>query len=84
MLVAAEYFERYNAGDVAGVLGLFAPDATFSERWIDGGDAYTLEFFEMFLEWNAAQGSQLVDPVCSDPRPARVSCRLDRGRRAPR
>ncbi|HEY7626637.1 MAG TPA: hypothetical protein VH761_06200, partial [Ilumatobacteraceae bacterium] len=70
MSIAREYVERYNAGDVAGVLALFAPSATFTDRWYGGGNpAGTLEEFALALEWKTAGGTQLIDDTCSGPGP---------------
>jgi hypothetical protein len=65
MSAAQAYIERYNAGDAAGVLALFAPGARFLDHWgVDDGAEWTPGDFQSLIEWKIAQGSQLVDAVC--------------------
>ena len=59
--VADAYFEAYNAGDVEAVLGLFEPDATFSDSF----GSQTRTDWEQLVVWNAAQGTTLSPPDCT-------------------
>jgi hypothetical protein len=56
------YFDRYNEGDAEGVMGLFTPDATFSDSILR---ATPRADFEEILVWNTAQGTKLTSEGCT-------------------
>ncbi|HEY7626558.1 MAG TPA: nuclear transport factor 2 family protein [Ilumatobacteraceae bacterium] len=70
MSTADDYFERYNAGDITGVLALFAPGSTFTDTFgTFVGEPGPIESWALGLEWKLAGQTQLVDRTCSSPGP---------------
>jgi hypothetical protein len=59
--VADAWYVAFNAGDVDGVMALFAPDPTLSSNF---GSTYTLEEERLINIWNAAQGTRLETDGC--------------------
>ncbi|GMQ98425.1 MAG: hypothetical protein BMS9Abin17_0935 [Acidimicrobiia bacterium] len=62
LAVSNAYFVALNAGDVEGVMTLFAPGATFNDNLT--GDS-TFDEAEMKAVWNAAQGTKFTSEGCS-------------------
>lgn len=58
--VAYEYFERFDAGDVAGVVALFGRNATFAVA-SESDQSFTMSLAEgeERLAWNLAQGTRM-------------------------
>jgi len=62
LAVSNAYFVAYNAGDVEGVMALFASGATFITNF---AGEMTFDEFEMLFSWNAAQGTAITSEGCS-------------------
>lgn len=53
------WFEAYEAGDVAAMIDLYAPDAELPEEGL------TLEDERLFFEWKVAEGTEMLPRNCT-------------------
>ncbi len=75
LAVSQAWFEAYEDGSVADMLGLMAPDAEFAEEL----GPMSRDQWQHFYSWKLAEGTQLVDQECSaaandDSTEVTVSC----------
>ncbi len=59
--VAGAYFDAYEAGDVDGIMALFAPGAEIASLPV----AATRDEFEVLITWDVAQGATNLFRTCS-------------------